>query len=123
MKNFKEEMFEVEVIEFKDFQYVSEVLDTMISTIDNPLSQWCAFEGVATYIGGCGIEIDPHSLIIMSPVAKYAGYPWIITKGHDRGMFRVAIMLKCQDFDEVYAIDLPNDCKSELIATLKGQWV
>lgn len=122
MRNFEVEMPEVGAFGFYDFQSVTEVLDTMVETIENPLSTWCTFEGEDTYIGGCGIEIAPHSIIIMSPVAKYAGYPWIITKGHDRDMLRVAIMRKFQDFDEVYAIDLPNDCKSELIAVLKGQW-
>ena len=116
MRNFK-----VEVFDFYHFKSVKEVLDTMAETITKPLQVRCTFEGEETYLGGQGIEIDPDSRIILSPVSKYAGYAWIITKGHPAGMFRVAIM-KTQDFDEVYAIDLPNDCKSELIAVLKGQW-
>lgn len=121
MRNFEVEMPEVGAFGFYDFMSVTEVLDTMVETIKSPLSTWCTFEGEETYLGGCGIVIDPHSRIILSPVPKYAGYAWVIAKGHDRDMFRVAIM-QTQDFDEVYAIDLPNDCKSELIAVLKGQW-
>lgn len=121
MRNFEVEMPEVGAFGFYDFMSVTEVLDTMVETVDSPLQTWCTFEGEETYLGGCGIGIGPHSRIILSPVPKYAGYAWIITKGPSAGVFRVAIM-KTQDFDEVYAIDLPNDCKSELIAVLKGQW-
>lgn len=99
------------------FNNCDELLDFMYSNYNFPYQGYVEFEGDT--IECCGMSPNTQGQLIVSP--KYTRTAFFVGRTVD-DKFVLSIVKDSAFIDELPSVVLPKYVKTEIIATIKGEW-